>query len=90
MEQAKNSMESRILGGMETVMGKARLLNQYYIELGTPDGFQRDIDRLRAVTAADVQRVVRQYLLGPRAIISVVPMGKAATPGVAAQRRNVP
>ena len=90
MEQARNSMESRILGGMETVMGKARLLNQYYIELGTPDGFQRDIDRLRAVTAADVQRVVRQYLLGPRAIISVVPMGKAAIPGVAAQRRSVP
>ena len=90
MQQARNSMESRILGGMETIQGKANRLNQYYIETGNPDGFQKDIDRLRAVTATDVQRVVRQYLLGPRAIISVVPTGKAATPGVAAQRRVVP
>ncbi len=90
MEQARNSMESRILAGMETIMGKANRLNRYYIEIGTPDGFQKDIDRLRAVTAADVQRVVRQYLLGPRAIISVVPTGKAATPGLAAERRIVP
>ena len=90
MEQAKNSMESRILSGMETVQGKANLLNRYYIEIGTPDGFQKDIDRLRAVTAADVQRVVGQYLVGPRAIISVVPTGKATTPGLAAERRIVP
>jgi zinc protease len=90
MQQARNSMESRILGGMETIQGKANRLNQYYIETGNPDGFQQDIDRLRAVTAADVQRVVRQYLLGPRAIISVVPMGKGSTPGVAARRRVVP
>jgi zinc protease len=83
MEQAKNSMESRILGGMETIQGKANRLNQYYIETGNPDAFQNDIDRLRGVTAADVQRVVRQYLLGPRGVLSVVPKGKkqlAATP----------
>ena len=90
MEQARNSMESRILGSMETIQGKANRLNQYYIETGNPDGFQKDIDRLRTVSATDVQRVVRQYLLGPRSIISVVPTGKAAIPGVAAQRRDVP
>jgi zinc protease len=58
-------------------------MNQYYIETGNPDAFQKDIDRLRAVSAADVQRVVRQYLLGARGIVSVVPKGKnelAATP----------
>ncbi|MGH7592340.1 MAG: M16 family metallopeptidase [Gemmatimonadales bacterium] len=90
MQQARNSMESRMLGGMETIQGKANRLNQYYIETGNPDAFQKDVDRIRAVSAADVQRVVRTYLLGPRVILSVVPIGKAATPGVAATRRVVP
>jgi zinc protease len=88
IEQAQNSMEADILSGMETIQGKANQMNQYYIETGNPDAFQKDIDRLHAVSAADVQRVVRQYLLGPRGIISVVPRGKpelAATP-----RRTTP
>ncbi len=70
-------------GSIETVQGKANRLNQYYAELGIADAFQKDLDRINAVTAADVQRVVRQYLLGPRAILTVVPNGKrelAATP----------
>ena len=76
LQQAKNAIEAAFLRGIETVQGKANQLNQYYYEIGTPDGFQRDLDRFRNVTAADVQRVVRQYLTGPRAIVSVVPMGK--------------
>ena len=85
MQQAKNSIEASFLRGIETVGGKADQLNQYYYEIGIPDGFQRDLDRFRNVSAADVQRVVRQYLTGPRAIVSVVPQGKrelAATPRI--------
>jgi zinc protease len=69
------------------VRAKANQLNDYYYAIGTPDGFQRDLDRLRAVTAADVQRVVRQYLAGPRVIISVVPQGKQ---DLAAAQRGTP
>jgi zinc protease len=74
--QAKNVVESNMLGAVETVQGKANYLNEFYAETGNPDSFQKYIDRMRAVTAADVQRVVRQYLLGARAIITVVPAGK--------------
>ena len=76
LQQAKNAIEASFLRGIETVQGKADQLNQYYFEIGTPDGFQRDLDRFRNVTTADVQRVVQQYLTGPRAIVSVVPLGK--------------
>lgn len=76
MQQAKNSLEADFLNGIESVQAKANQLNEYYYALGTPDGFQRDLDRSKAVTAQDVQRVVRQYLLGARVIISVVPQGK--------------
>ncbi len=76
MEQARNVIESEFLQRIQTVAGKANQLNSYYYETGEPDAFQRDLDRLTAVTAADVQRVVAKYLTGPRAIISVVPEGK--------------
>lgn len=85
MEQAHNSMEASFLSRIQTVGGKANQLNEYYYLTGQADGFQRDLDRLTAVTADDVKRVVAKYLLGPRAIVSVVPMGKTnlkATPRV--------
>jgi zinc protease len=76
LEQAKNSTEKDFLGQLETVRDKADALNNYYYFIGRPDGFQWDLDRYRAVTAADVQRVVRQYLLAPKAVLSIVPQGK--------------
>jgi zinc protease len=76
LEQARNSLEANFLNGIESVRAKANQLNEYYYAIGTPDGFQRDLDRIRGVTAADVQRVVRKYLTSPRVIISVVPQGK--------------
>jgi len=76
LEQAKNAIEAQFLNGIEGIAGKADALNRYMDLLGTPDGFQRDVDRHRDVTAADVQQVVRTYLMRPRASISVVPDGK--------------
>ena len=88
MQQARNSMEARLLSSIETVQGKANRLNMYYAETGVADAFQKDLDRINAVTAADVQRVVRQYLLGPRAILTVVPQGKREL--AAAPRSSTP
>ena len=83
LQQAKNAIEAQFLNGIEGISGKADALNRYMELLGTPDGFQRDVDRHRDVTAADVQEAVRTYLMGPRASISVVPDGKRelAAPG---------
>jgi zinc protease len=76
LETARNAIEARFLDAVERLDFKADQLNSYYAQVGVADGFQRDLDRIRAVTAADVQRVVQQYLLAPRAAISVVPEGK--------------
>ncbi len=86
LEQAKNSIEASFLRSIESVSGKADQLNEYYYQTGKPDSFQADLDRYRNVTAADVQRVIKQYLLTNRVMISVVPQGKlnlAAKKGVA-------
>ncbi|MES2305091.1 MAG: pitrilysin family protein [Gemmatimonadota bacterium] len=87
LQQARNSLEAGFIRRIQTVQGKADQLNRYYYQTGEPDGFQKNLDQLRAVTADDVRRVVSKYLLGPRAIVSVVPMGKKE---LAAERRVTP
>jgi len=76
LDQAKNSLESRFLSALESTTRKADQLNAYYYFTGNPDSFQAEIDRLRAVSAEDVRRVIRTYLLGAKSVISVVPIGK--------------
>ena len=84
LQQARNALEAAFLNRLEFVDAKADQLNEYYYFTGSADAFQRDLDRLHAVTAADVKRVVATYLRGPRVTMSIVPQGKrelAATRG---------
>lgn len=76
LEQARNAFESRFLNRLESVNSKSEQLNAYYYFTGKPDGFQDELDRVRAVSADDIKRVVQQYLRGPRVMLSIVPMGK--------------
>jgi zinc protease len=80
VERARNTFEAQFLSRMERVGGfggKADQLNFYNYFVGTPDYFQRDLDRYSRVRAADVQRAVRTYFTGAhRVVLSVVPQGK--------------
>ena len=75
LDQAQNSLEASQLRQLENVDAKADQLNYYYYFTGQPDFLAQDLARTRAVTAADVQRVARQYLQAPRVVLSVVPEG---------------
>ena len=86
LEQAKNASEASFLRRLETVNGKADMLNSYFVRTGQPDGFAADLARYRAVTAADIMRVARQYLGAPHVTFSVVPQGK---PELAARPQEV-
>jgi zinc protease len=76
LEQAKNARESSFLNQLEFINSKADQLNQYAYFKGTPDYFQKELDELRKVTAADIKRVIATYLRGPRVMLSIVPMGR--------------
>ena len=80
VERARNTFEAQFLSRMERVGGfggKADQLNFYNYFVGTPDYFQKDLDRYGRVRAADVQRAVKTYLTGAhRVVLSVVPQGK--------------
>ena len=85
LEQAKNATEANFLRRLETVNRKADELNGYYVRTGNPDGFAGELARYRGVTAADIQRVARDYLRAPRVILSVVPEGKPELAAVAVE-----
>ncbi|MDQ8147784.1 MAG: insulinase family protein, partial [Gemmatimonadota bacterium] len=87
IRQALNSIEASFLSRLELSSGKADQLNAYYYATGSPDYFQKDLDRYRAVRARDVQRVVRTYLRSGRVTLSVVPQGRTTLAATARATR---
>jgi zinc protease len=74
VDRVKNRIESMFLGQVETIDAKADLLNQYFMYTGTPDFFNKDLARYRALQPADVQNAVRQWLPADRRVeLSIVP-----------------
>jgi zinc protease len=89
IEQARNTIETSIIGGLERLGGfggVADRLNSYNHYLGTPDYLSKDIERYRAVTPASVQSFVREQLApGSRVVLHVVagdpaPLAQVPTP----------
>jgi zinc protease len=76
VERARNTIETAMLTSIEKLggTGLANQMNQYNQYTGDPGYLPKDIERLRRVTAADVQRVARTFLQErARAIVSAVP-----------------
>ncbi|HUQ88551.1 MAG TPA: pitrilysin family protein [Vicinamibacterales bacterium] len=75
--RAINQIEANFYRSMESVGGfggKANQLNAYYKAAGTPDYFQKDLDRYRALTPADIKAAIEKYLPKDRRVeLSVVP-----------------
>jgi zinc protease len=77
VQRAQNSFEAQFLSRMERAGGKADQLNFYNYFVGTPDYFERDLNRYRKVTPDAVRRAVRAYFTDAhRVVLSVVPQGK--------------
>jgi zinc protease len=74
IEQARNTIETGIIGGMERIGGVANRLNSYNHYLGTPDFLEKDILRYRAVTPVTAQAFAKQYLTpSARVVVHAVP-----------------
>lgn len=76
LARAQNTYRAQFLDQLASVNGKADQLNFYDYFTGTPDYVRQDAARYTAVTAADVQRVARDYLGKPKVVLTVVPEGK--------------
>ena len=61
LEKAKNQIITDQLRQRETSNGKALALGEAAVLLGDPSRVNTDLGRLQAVTAADIQRVMKKY-----------------------------
>ena len=77
LEKAKNQIITDQLQQRETGNGKALALGEAAVLLGDPNRVNTDLGRLQAVTAADVQRVMKKYLTdNNRLVIYYLPEAK--------------
>jgi zinc protease len=61
LEKAKNQLVTNEVRQRETSSGKALALGSASVLLGDPNRVNTDLAKLQAVTAADVQRVMKKY-----------------------------
>jgi zinc protease len=85
VERARNQIERALYQGLQKVGGRADQLNLYNQYLGDPGFLPRDIERYNRVTAADVQRAVREWLpTSSRIVILAIRGDKVLDPDPAA------
>lgn len=83
IERSRNTIETYMIGGLERLGGFGGVsdrLNSYNHYLGTPDYFDKDIQRYRAVTPASVQAFAREYLTESGRVVMHVLPGEAEAP----------
>ncbi|MBI5837694.1 MAG: insulinase family protein [Candidatus Eisenbacteria bacterium] len=81
LEAAKNGLEAHLVRELKTTEGRALVLGNYQLMLGDWKLVNTMMDRYRAVTAADVQRVAARYF-NPlrRTVVTFIPTETAAAP----------
>lgn len=79
LEKAKNQILASFILERESMQAKADFLGKCAVLLKDPDRYNSEIERYRRVTAADVQRVVKQYLAPERqTLVFIRPQPAAA------------
>ncbi len=78
LQRVKTVREASLYGQLGSVLSKGRLLAQDNATTGNPRLVDARLERLRMVTAEDLQRVYHQYIAGrPYVATSFVPKGQA-------------
>jgi zinc protease len=79
LEKARNGAKRSLVGALRNSLQRATLLARYAVFYNDPGVINTRYERIAAITAADVQRVARQYLV-PASRTVVITTPKAAPP----------
>ena len=80
LERARNGYETEFVDRLQNVAERASLLNMYQAEVGDPGYAQRDLDRYRNATAADLLSYAKSVLLPDALVILTIVPKKEAKP----------
>lgn len=81
LRKAKNQIQAGFVFGLEDAAGIGQQIGLSWILTGDPGQWLRDLDELEKVSAADVQRVAKDYLSPEKATIVTIPPRGAAKAG---------
>lgn len=82
LEKAKNQIIASQLRQRETNLGKSQALGGAAVLLGDPNRVNTELDKLQAVTPADVQRVAKKYFTQEnRYVFTYLPESARSTSG---------
>ena len=73
LRRAKNQLQTSFLFALESAQGLGEAMGRSWIVSGNPGAFLRDADEIDKITAADVQRVVKQYMAPDHATVVIIP-----------------
>lgn len=79
--RAVTQVEARMVYGLESLMGRANLLQAYNHYLGTPDRLGVDLARYRGATADGIRATAAQVIDLARAVVIVTTPTQATQPG---------
>jgi zinc protease len=79
LQKARNSSRSAFIGGLRSALNRAIQLSEDALAFDDPGRINTRADAIAKVTAADVQRVARQYLVAANRTV-VITNPKAAAP----------
>ena len=83
IEKARTGARRTLVSSLGSSLQRAILLSQYALFYDDPDRINTRADRIAKVSAADVQRVARQYLVKTgRTVVQTVPKGAAPAGGL--------
>jgi zinc protease len=89
LEKAKNQVIASQLRQRETNLGKSQALGSAAVLLGDPKRVNTELDKLQAVTAADVQRVAKKYFTPEnRYVFTYLPESARSTSATSQQDRT--
>ncbi|MBX2989775.1 MAG: insulinase family protein [Bacteroidetes bacterium] len=71
-----NHREAGLTNSLATVLGKANSLATYFTFTGDPNNINKEFDRYKGITPAEVLAVAKKILGGNKVALSIVPEGK--------------
>jgi zinc protease len=80
LTKVKNQLEAQFVFGLQEIQDRAETVGSAALIAGDPADAARSLDRLRAVTAADIQRVAREWLRKDnRSLVWVLPTERSGS-----------
>ncbi len=76
VQTSLNQKEAQLVNRRATVFGKTSALATYYTLTGDPQNINRELERFKGITPAEVLADARQAFAAHKVVLSIVPQGK--------------